>query len=792
MRLLTGTAHVSAATLLLQVTLTRVFSIAQFYHFAFLVISLALLGFGASGSLLAIWPRLGRRGAVPWHAVGFTVSLILAYLFVNHLPFDSYTIATDPDQVVLLIVNLLALAVPFMFAGAVIGALLSAEAENAGRIYGANLLGSAAGAVLGPLAINLIGSERSLLLGAALACGAAVLLAERRGAVRVVGWGGAVAAILLLAILPPVFAIQPSPYKTLSAFRLNPNATITSTRESAASRLDIIESATIHSAPGLSLGYMGELPPQMGLLVDGDNLLAVADTRRAPAPLAAAMPAAVAYAVRPQADVLLLGSGGNMEAWVALANGAPAVTVVEPDRLVFEALTGDLLPWEGLQYEPRLAVMYEEIRSYAQRGEGAHDVVLLTLTDNYRPITSGAFSLSENYTLTVEAFQSYLRLAGDDGLFVMTRWLQSPPSESLRVLGIILEALDSDDPLAQIVVFRSFQTATFIVRPTPFTPAETESLLAQISAHQYDLVLAPVMPADLINQHARLETPLYHDTFLALVNAPDRAAFWREYAFDVSPPTDERPFFYHFFRWEQTPDLLENLGRRWQPFGGSGIFMLVALLIFALAATAVFVLLPVGLRRRFRHAIARAGWRTAGRTLLYFAALGLAYLVVEITLIQRYILVLGQPTVALATVVAALLAASGVGSALSARVAWRPAMLLLALLLIVYPVLAHALAPFLLALPLLLRYAAVVLLIAPVGFLMGIPFARGIAALAGTPELVSWAWAVNGSASVISGVLAVMLALAWGFTWVMVLGGLLYLLAALLAVRVTPARTGAA
>ncbi|MBN2471399.1 MAG: hypothetical protein JXN59_11790 [Anaerolineae bacterium] len=580
-----------------------------------------------------------------------------------------------------------------------------------------------------------------------------------------------------------MFEIQPSPYKTLSQFRLNPNAAVISTQESAASRLDVIRSSTIHSAQGLSLRYMGQLPPQTGLVLDGDTLLTVADFRQAPSQLATSMPAAVPYAIRPNADVLLLGAGGNMETWLALENGASSITVVEPDRLVHDALiSGELLAWGGIFDDPHVTLIHEEIRTFIQATAAGFDVVLLTLTDNYRPITSGAFSLSENYTLTVEAFQHYLDRAGSDGLFVVTRWLQTPPSESLRTLSLILAALESETPLAHIVVFRSFQTATFIVKPTPFLPDELAALLHQIDALDYDLVLAPQMPVHLINQHARLPSPVYHDTFLALATAADQPAYYMAYPFDISPPTDNRPFFYHFFRWNQTAEILENLGRRWQPFGGSGYFVLVVLLVFATGATTLLIILPIGLRQRFRRMLLETSRMASMRILLYFALLGLAFLMVEVALVQQFILMLGQPTLAMAVIIGALLFFSGVGSMVSSRLPWRGMMLLLAALLIISPWLVDALAPLLLALPAALRFVAVILLIAPFGFLMGIPFPRGISALTPRSAFIPWAWAANGSVSVISSVLAAMIAMWIGLSWVLVLGGGLYLLAAGLAV----------
>lgn len=778
MRSRIGMGLLSGAVLLLQVALTRVFSIAQFYHFAFLVVSLALLGFGASGSLLALFPRLRQPRFSGWYALGFSITTLAAYWFINHQPFDSYSIAWDKKQVYLLIGNLLGLAVPFVFVGAVIALLLSQEADHAGKIYGANLIGSALGSLSAPVCISLLGSERVVILCAVVGAGAGLLLnVSNNKSFYGAGLGIFLLCLFWLMSFPAAFEIQPSEYKLLSQFRLNPDANFIETRQNAYSRLDIVQSPTIHSAQGLSLSYFGELPPQAGLLIDGDNLLPVPQTSRAPEKLAQSLPAAVAYTVRPNANVLILGAGGGMDVWAAKANGAGQITVVEPNALVYEALTDDLRDWFELAADESISFEQEQIRTFTQKTDTNFDIVLLSLTDGYRPITSGAFTLTENYTLTVEAFESYLDLCGEEGLLVLNRWLQTPPSETVRTLALILTALDKPTPLEHLVVFRSFQLMTFIVKPTPFTAQEIDTLLQAMDDLHYDLVLAPEMPPDMINQYARLERDTYHELLLELATTDSRDDFYREYDFRVTPPTDDQPFFFHFFRWGQTPDILQNLGRTWQPFGGSGYFVLLALLGFALAAAVIFVLLPVMTRRRFRRALVLYGADNSARVLGYFTAIGLAYLLVEVALIQRYMLILGQPTLAIATVIGALLFFSGLGSYVFRG---RGMMILLAGLIAIYPLVTDALKPLLLSLPQMFRLAAVVLLIAPSGFLMGMPFARGITTLKNAPDLIPWAWAVNGSASVISAVLAAMLALSFGFTVVLWIGGGLYLTAALL------------
>lgn len=778
-RSVAGVALVSAGILLTEVALSRIFAITQFHHFGFLLITLALLGFGASGSLLAVFPVLSSPRLWPWYALAFAVAASAGYLFVVWIPFDSYRIAWDTAHAWLLVANLLALAVPFALAGLLIGGMLSRSPGQAGPIYGANLLGSAVGAFGAPIAIGVLGAEHAVpAAGVLAACGAIALAAGRTVPLVLTAVAG-LALIGLPVAAPGVFDTRPSPYKRLSQLRLDPDTQVLGTREDAGARLDIVSSTTIHSAPGLSLTYGGELPPQVGLLVDGDSLLPVPQADAFRDELGRSVPSAVAHAIRPEARTLLLGSGGGFPALAALGSGAHHVTIVEPSPLVVDALEGRLRDWAGLADDHRVDLVQDDIRAFAARHDGGFDVVELSLTDAYRPVSSGAYSLTETYSLTTDAFATYLRLTEPDGILVVTRWLQTPPSEELRTLGTIAAAL-GDRPLAEhVVVFRTFQTATFLVTPTPFTDAETDALLAEVELLGYDLVLAPRIPPELVNRFAVVERPVFHERAVELASGADRDAFYAASAFDIAPPSDDRPFFFHYFRWDQTPDVLDNLGRRWQPFGGSGYFVLLALLTFAMAAALIFVVTPIVLSRRLRGSLAALGKLRAARTLSYFTALGLAFLLVEIALMQRAILVLGQPPLALAVVVGAVLLASGLGSLMSARLPWRMSLFAAASLAGLLALGGDLVAQLLLPQPLAPRLVGTAAVIAPLAFCMGVPFARGIAALRETPGVVPWAWAANGSASVIAGVLAVILSLSLGLAAVLWVGAGFYLAALL-------------
>jgi hypothetical protein len=315
---------------------------------------------------------------------------------------------------------------------------------------------------------------------------------------------------------------------------------------------------------------------------------------------------------------------------------------------------------------------------------------------------------------------------------------------------------------------------TILAGRRPFSLEEIALLREFLDERGFDAVYFPGIRPDELNRYNILQEPEYHDLFIRILEEP--AELYADYRFDIRPPTDDRPFFFHYFKWRQTPEILATLGLSWQPFGGSGFFVLVALLILVGLASAVLIIAPLLLRRskiRERPAVGVPHWRL--RTFTYFACLGLAFLFVEVPLAQRFILLLDQPVTALAVVLFSILLFSGLGSLTVRR--WRiPLGLgLLIGLIILYPLLLGGLTGFALRLPELGRIVLTVLAIAPLGYLMGLPFAGGLEVIeAREPELVPWAWAINGSLSVMSSVLAVMVALSWGFSAVLWLGAAAY------------------
>ena len=774
-----GLFALSAATLMYELALTRVFAVGQGYHFAFLSLSLALLGFGASGAWLArdagrapAEKRLGPLAAAAGAAIAGS------YLVTNELPFDAYTLAWDRRQFLLLALNYGALLVPFLLSGLATGLSLSAWPAATSRLYAASLAGSAAGSLAALGALAALGGAGTIFAAASvawLAAGAFAWAGPAPGRARSLLWLGVLTVLLGLAVRTPArLDVRLSPYKPLSYALRYPGARISFQRWNAYSRLDVVESQGVRSAPGLSLRYPGQPPEQIALTVDGGDLSAIT---RSPsgdeAGFLQALQGSLPHRLRPGADVLVLDPRGGLELLLALRLGARRVEAVVPNPLVLDAVRGQYDDYAGHVYsDRRVRVQVAGTRAYLARAPARFDLVVVALTQAYRPVTAGSYALGEQYLYTVESFQAALRALAPDGLLVVQGWLQSPPTETVRLLtlaGAALQRLGVADPRPHVVACRDWALATVLVRRTPFAPEELALVRQACQEGAFDLIAAPDLTPPEANRYHLLASAAEYQVYAQVLDPQARPETVRSCPYDVSPTTDERPFFGHTFRLQQLPAAWQRLGRSVEPFGGGGYLVLLALLALALVASAALV----------GFALARARRQAPPAPVMaYFLLIGGGYITVELVLMQRCILLLDQPTYAFVAVMATLLLASGLGSTVSRRLPLAPVLGLLALLIgalaWAWPLLAAAL----LGAPLAARVLAVAGLVAPIGLLMGVPFPAGMSRLVcGRGGGVAAAWAVNGCASVLGSILVTVAVLAQGFAPVLSAGGLAYLLA---------------
>ena len=766
----------SMASLAFEVLLTRIFSITLWYHFAFMVISIAMLGFAASGTILALYPGLRRLDRVGWYTLALGGAMPAALLLANLVAFDPVRLAWERWELINILLTYLCLALPFFCTGLVIATAFSVENQRAGLLYGADLVGAGVGSLGILLLMGSVPPEQGVFALSLMVVAAACLVGGRRLRVAALLVGG---TILALIVIHPGFS-RPriSPYKGLEAALQYPGAEHLRTWHTPFARIDTFKSPAVRYAPGLSLRYQERLPEQIGISIDGGEVNAVTAVAW-PAALAFLdhLPAALPYALGPRREVLILDPKGGLPVLTARRHGAEHIATVESVSALERIIREELRVFSGNIYghESRTGLG----RSWLAGGTRRFDLIDITLQGTE---PSAAFGIGEDYRFTVEAFREYLQHLTGNGVLSVNLFIIPPPRTELRLLGALaaaLEELGVREAGGHLAAIRSWGTLTIVAKRSPFTPAEAAAVRHFARERRFDLAWLSGATAEESNVHVRTRDVDYFSAFRAILSPLERDSFLAGYLFDVRPVRDEAPFFTHFLRIGRIQETYRTMGGKWQFFLEEG-YILPAVFVQAVAISALLLVLPALARKGSQGpgAAARRGF------LPYFALLGLAYMFVEVALIQKLILPLEQPPVAVAAVLASLLISSGIGSLLCHRYPrlTRPATtLLLALLVALCAMLLPSLLVIASPWPLPLRGAFLCLLVAIPGSLMGIPFPAGLRQLGQVdPGLIPWAWTVNGAFSVLAPLLAVMAAMVAGFRGVLLLGAGAYLLAFLI------------
>jgi len=484
--------------------------------------------------------------------------------------------------------------------------------------------------------------------------------------------------------------------------------------------------------------------------------------------------------LRPHGDFAIIGPGGGVDVLRALANGSASVTGIEINPIIATTIMrGRYADYAQHLYErPDVQIHVTDGRSFLRATPQRFDVVQMTLVDTWASTAAGAFALSENNLYTVEAFREYFDHLKPDGMIAITRWEFRQPREALRVVAVAMEALHR---LGVANPARNFIVASLgslnqdgipvvvLAKKTAFTSAEEDAVAGHCERYEeLDPLYLPTAPGQ--------------NPFSELIAGNDPRAFAAAYAYNVSPVSDNAPFFFFTLKPRQVlGDTSLRHGIDWKV--NLGVLILLLVLVISVAAVLIFLVLPLVLRG--------AHMRHSSVPLLYFVAVGLAYILVEIAFIQRFVLFLGHPTYALTVVIFLLMLSSGAGSLFSRRclprseMGWIPLLLVVAVLLLYIFVLPTRLAAWV-GLEFEYRLLISGVLLIPLGFLMGMPFPTGLRALAATPaadfrepaeNAVEWAWAMNAAASVLGSVLAMVIAIQFGLTVTLACGAAAYVLA---------------
>lgn len=793
---LLAVSMLSAAALAYEVLLTRLLAIVQWHHFAYMIISVALLGYGAAGTTVTL---LRERLVPRTHTVFatgaalFGVLAVASFLVAERLPFNALEFLWDARQAGRLAALYALLLVPFYCAAIALCTAFTRYAEEAPRLYSFDILGAAAGS-LGVIAALFLFHPMTALKVAGAAGIAAALLARHAGGrgADPVSLGLLAFAVGVLALPGDRLALVPSPYKDLSQALQVSGARTVAERSSPLGLVTVVESPAVpfRHAPGLSLAAPAGPPEQLGVFTDGNGFSAIDRFagERAAIVYLDWLPSALPYHLLREPSVLVLGSGAGSDVLQAWYHGARPITAVELNPDVVELVQQDFAAFSGRPYAlPGVAVHVGEARGFVAASDTRYDLIQVALLDAFGAASAGLYALSESYLYTVEALQLYLRHLAPGGYLAITRWVTLPPRDLLKLFATAVTALERSgaaDPAARLALVRGMRTATLLVKNGPFTQDEIARIKVFARGRAFDTAYFPGIGADEGERFNRLDRPYFAEATRALLG-PERDAWIDRYKFTIAPATDDRPYFHRFFKWSSLQELLRMKERGALPLVEWGYPVLVATLAQALALSVVLILLPLALARRAPQAEKRIGGL---RVAAYFAAVGSAFMFLEIAFIQKLVLFLSHPLYAVAVALAGFLFFAGLGSRLAAQLttaghrrAVRLALAVIVAIGVVYLLALPGFLPRLMGWPDAAKVTLALILIAPLGLPMGFPFPIGLAVThRAAPRLVPWAWGVNAFASVLAAILATLAAMHVGFNAVVLAALALYAAAAAL------------
>lgn len=802
---------VSLSLLALEIAWMRLLSFQQWSHVASTVISLAMLGFAASGSYLALLQPAVRRG---WRrhygllALLYAGSIPWAYFALERLPLDPFMLVWDLRQGLYLLAYSFFLFFPFLLGAASVGLLFCAEELAVGRVYFVNLFGSGLG-VLTALGLLFVCSLQASLCVISLTglLGAFLALPALRGRRRD-QWGLALAAILSLSLIR-LQPIRISPNKPLARTLKIPSVTETDRRTSPWGIVDVLEGPSLRSLPGLSLRYSGEVPSGSVVFLDGDSIgfrISAATARKESLDFFAQTLPAIGYEVLEAPDVLVLGAGGGTALLQALWEGAASVTLVEPHPVLLEQTRNWLQGFLGERFPGQEVICrMADARRFLQDHRGRFDLITLEGLGSPAASFSGAGAFQGDYLLTIEGLGDLLdHLCGEQGVLSFTFWTHMPPRETFKLISTLVEVYRRRgiaDPSGHLFVVRGWSTCTTLAFRSPLSDRTIQTLRSFCTRNDFDLVYYPGMGPGEANRRHRLERPFYHEGVTALLG--ERAAsFLKDYPFFIRAALDTKPYFHRFFRWETFPVLWKAMGGDWILLREWGYLALWLTFLSSLVLGGLFLLPPMLLAARgraSRRAHSPEGKKGRFPRFLFFGCLGSAFMCYEVLLIEETVFFLSYPLLSAAVIVSAILIFSSLGSLFTdrwlrkgtAEGALRKSCFGLAAVGGLYAIGLMGFFRLLLAKDLLLRGIIAFLLLAPLCFLMGVPFPAGLTWVRKRrAEDVPLCWGVNGWASVVFATLTPLLAVHMGFAGALWAGAGLYLLAGCLAVKMADHRSG--
>jgi hypothetical protein len=790
-RLTVSITLLSVALIAFQLSLIQILSIVQWYHFAYMVISIALMGFGSAGTFISLFRKflLKKDGTllpvfIILSGILMAISVLLAQS--EFIRFDSYRLFVERIHIWKLAITYFVLFLPFFFGATAIGMIFIKYVKKIGRLYSANMIGSGLGS-LTAIGIMWFISPQNLppfISVFALLAGIIIVPKSLRKSFTMIVF--IFFTILSYLYFNPV-ELHLSEYKDLSKALNNPNTRILKEKNSPYGLIDVVSSPYIRYAPGLSIKYPGIISPSIGAFDNGNWAGPITMAKKDSIKHFHFYTEYLPYLIRDRHTVLILNSGTGRQIRFAIDNNADLIDAVEPNKALVNLISNEFVAETDSLFNNRI-VRPKNIspRTFLLQTHSKYDLVTLPVTGSFGG-SSGLFSLQEQYLYTKESFSDMFSLLSVNGSICVSTWIDYPYRNSLKILSTISEVLSERhiiNPKEYIVAIKNWNTITFLIKNNPLTEFDTHKILEYCHQMNFDPVLLPKIKNSYRNKFNKLQDTLFFSYFDRIISSQrEREKLYSEYPFNIRPATDTQPYFSQFLTWKSLPQLSRMFGSGSVPFFEIGYLILYLTFGQIIILSFVLVILP----------LFRLKWKGENkvRTLLYFSGIGIGYMFIEIILIQRFILYFGNVIYAAAAVVCLMLISSGLGSLVSQKISSKPSrvigiFLIIILSLIIYAFMLSSILRTTIIFTLPVKIIFAILLITPAAFFMGMPFPLGLRILSEKSEnQIPWAWGINGIFSVISTVLAVIVAIELGFVWVMVFAVSAYGLALIFNLRRT-------
>lgn len=760
-------ALISVLMLALQIVLMHALGYAQGHHLAYAVISIALLGFGAGGSILTLW-RKTRPQALD---LLYTPSLLLCALSTALLPFIANPVLavlevdmlhTDRTQWFLLTGLGTVMFLPFFFGAMAISVAFTVRAKAIAALYAANLAGSAAGASAALAILRFVRPEQVISLLALVAIAAGIPTKKHRPAIAIT-----IAMVCVAAWLAP--GLPRSPYKSLSQALQLPQVERTGPQPHPLGRIDILRSPALRFAPDLSLNYRGNVPAPAHVYIDGDISAYLLPDDHPAATIIEHTPRGLPFAVSRIENVLLLTPGGTPYINLAVSAGA-RVTTVEPHPYIAQMIYPMICPQHVTLYR-------EDPRLFLSQARLTPQQLIIFPERGMFGGPTGLQTLGEDNLLTVEAVRKAYAMLTPDGKLAFNVWLDAPLRHAPRVIDIAAEALRKEGIShvdEHIAAVRGWGSMTLLVSLQPMNQDKIDAINKFTVEKGFDLLWPP-------NANERFHGYENDDleTIIAALLGPERERFLQEYRFDVRATVDDRPFFDQFLRLNDRGEDLDLLS-----VSERGLIYVKALLLLLGVAVVILIfgpLLPL-----------RASGKGTGFVLLFFPGVGTGFMLFEIALIQRMTLLFGHPVISAACVITALLCGMSIGSLSGRRISGTPRKLaliaaIIAVMHIILPELLTLVVDKLLPVGAFVRYTSGMLLLALCAIPLGLPFPVAIKLLADINDRkIPWACGIDGATAVITAPAAALIAFQTGYTSLSYLAAAAYLISAIGALAARP------